>query len=215
MNRLRRQLLNATLALASALTLSAPLAAQTALKEFTPINPPARTLPDAGKIEVTLFFSYGCPSCANYSDPFTAWAARQGSDVVVKKVPLSFNAYFAALAPIYYTLETMGELARLDSVVYRTIHGGGNRLGDAKSRADWAKRNGLDANRFEQIYKSFAIDSQVRSGNQRAVEFRVEGVPSLAIGGRYMVNNQLPPETQLAIADKLISQLRSERSSRK
>lgn len=190
-----------------------PALAQVAGRDYTAIVP-AQPTDDPAKVEVVEFFSYGCPHCSDFSPILTAWAARLPSDVVLKKVPVSFNSYFAMIAPLYYALEATGDLARLDANVFKTIHGDGNRLADPSSRAEWAQKNGVNVQKFEDAYKSFGVVSKVRRGEQMRAAYKIDGVPALAVDGKYLVRGRDFNET-LAIADKLIARARAEKSAKK
>jgi len=209
----RRSFMAAIVACAAGLSLSLSVAAQTAGKDYTPINPPQPT-DEPVKIEVTEFFSYGCPHCHDFQPVLAAWAAKLPADVVFKRVPVGFNSYFAMISPLYYTLEATGDLHRLDSVVFRTIHMEGNRLADAQSRSAWAARNGIDAQKFDDTYRSFSVASKVRRADQMTQSYKIQGVPALAIDGKYLVSG-LSFNEQLAIADQLIAKVRKEKYGKK
>lgn len=211
MTFVRRGFLAALLAFGMALAL--PVSAQVKGRDYTLLATPQPT-DDPRKIEVIEFFSYACGHCNEFHPYFDAWVARQQADVVVKRVPVSFGGYFTAVAPLYYTLDAMGSLARLDGAVYNSIHAEGNRLADSRSRAAWAASNGLDATKFEEVYRSFSVSSKVRRADQMTQAYDIRGVPALVIDGRYLIAS-LPHEQQLAVADKLIASLRKEKAGKK
>lgn len=205
----RRQFLAALFALGAVFSVHA----QTAGKDYTPIAP-AQPSDEPGKIEVVEFFSYGCPHCYEFYPQLSAWIAKLPADVVVKKVPVNFNSYFAAIAPLHYALEITGDLARLDANVFKTIHVDGNRLADPKSRAEWAQKNGVNVQKFEEAYKSFGVLSKVKRAEQMTAAYKVSGVPALAVDGKYLVGGKDFADA-LAITDKLIAKVRSEKAGKK
>lgn len=207
----RRCFIAAAFALGAAIVL--PVAAQTTGRDFTLLNPPQPT-EEPLKIEVTEFFSYGCPHCSDFHPFLAAWVAKLPADVVVKRVPVSFNSYFAMIAPLYYTLEASGDLARLDANVFRTVHAEGNRLADTQSRAAWAAKNGLDAQKFDDTYRSFSISSKVRRADQLTQAYKIQGVPALVIDGKYLISGAEFSQ-QLAVADQLIAKVRKEKFGKK
>lgn len=209
----RRSFMAATFALGAGLVMAMSAAAQTAGKDYTPINPPQAT-DEPVKIEVTEFFSYGCSHCNDFHPVLAAWVAKQPADVVVKRVPVGFNSYFAMIAPMYYTLEATGDLARLDATVFRTIHMEGNRLADAQSRSAWAAKNGIDTKKFDDTYRSFSVASKVRRADQMTQAYKIQGVPALAIDGKYLISGVSFNE-QLAIAEQLIAKVRKEKYGKK
>lgn len=210
----RRSFIGSALALGAAFSLSITAAcAQTAGKDYTLVNPVQPT-DEPAKIEVIEFFSYGCTHCNDFHPQLSAWVAKQSADVVVKRVPVSFNSYFAMIAPLYYTLEATGDLARLDATVFKTIHGEGNRLADAQARSAWAAKNGIDAKKFDDTYRSFGVASKVRRADQMTQAYKVQGVPALAVDGKYLVGGKDFNDT-LGITDKLIAKQRAEKSGKK
>lgn len=209
----RRSFLGAVIALGAAFSMAMPVAAQTAGKDYTLISP-AQPTDEPGKIEVLEFFSYGCTHCNDFNPLLNAWVAKQSGDVVVKRVPVSFNSYFAMIAPLYYALEATGDLARVDANVFRTIHGEGNRLADVQSRNEWAAKNGIDAKKLDDTFRSFGVASKVRRADQMTQAYRIQGVPALAIDGKYLVGGRDFNDT-LAIAEKLVVKARAEKSGKK
>lgn len=208
----RRSFLGA--AMGSALTVALPSFAQTVGKDYTLISPVQPT-EDAGKIEVIEFFSYGCPHCAEFNPLVVAWAAKLPGDVVFKKVPITFGrAAWANTSRLYYTLDITGDLARLESEVFKAIHVERVNLFDERTLNEWVAKKGVDAKKFADTFKSFGVNSKVSRADQMAQAFRIQGVPALAIDGKFMVGGQSFNE-QLAVADKLIVKARSEKSGKK
>lgn len=210
----RRRFVGALAALGTTLVLAAPAMAQTAGKDYVPISP-AQPTENPAKIEVLEFFSYGCPHCADLHPLFTAWTAKQAADVVIKKVPITFGrGAWANIAKLYYTLEVTGDLARLDSEVFRAILNQRVNLFDERTVKEWVAKNGVDQKKFEETFNSFGVNSKVRRGDQIAQAYKIDGVPAIAVDGRFMVGGQNFDE-MLANADKLIAKARSEKAGKK
>lgn len=208
----RRTFLGA--AIGAALAISAPAIAQTAGKDYTPISP-AQPTDDPAKIEVLEFFSYGCPHCSDFHPVISAWAAKLPGDVVFKRVPVSFGrAAWANAARLYYTLEATGELARLDGEVFKAIHNDRINLFEEKAIFEWVAKKGVDQKKFSEAFNSFGVMSKVKRGDQLAQAYKIQGVPSVAVDGKYLVGGKDFNE-QLAIADKLIAKVRSEKPGKK
>ena len=205
----RRGFAAAVLALGA--TIAMPALAQNA--PYTVISP-AQPSEDAGKIEVLEFFSYGCPHCADFNPLLTAWAAKQQGDVVVKKVPITFGrAAWANIAKLYYTLEITGDLQRLEGDVFKAIHNERANLFDAAALTEWVVKKGVDSKKFTDTFNSFGVMSKVKRGDQMAMAYKIQGVPAIAVEGKYLVGGKDFNET-LAIADKLIAKARSENAGK-
>ena len=205
----RRSFVTGVFALFSALIVVLPAFAQA----YTPITPPQPT-EDAAKIEVVEFFSYGCPHCAEFNPVLHAWVAKQQGDVVVKKVPITFGrAAWTGIAKLYYTLEVTGDLHRLENDIFKAIHGERQNLFEEKALTEWVVKKGVDPKKFAETFNSFGVMSKVRRGDQMAQTYKIQGVPAIAVEGKFLVGGKDFNET-LATADKLIAQARSEKAGK-
>jgi thiol:disulfide interchange protein DsbA len=214
MESARRRFLSSALALGATMSVSAPIFAQTAGREFNPINPIQPT-DDPSKIEVVEFFSYGCPHCADFNPLLNLWAAKLPADVVLKKVPVSFGrAAWANAAKLYYALEVTGDLKRLEGDVFKAIHQERTNLFDEKTINSWVAARGVDGKKFSEAFGSFGVMSKLRRGDQMAQGYKIEGVPAMAVDGKFLIA-AMGFEQQLATADKLIARARSEKSGKK
>ena len=208
----RRTFLSA--AMGAALTLAMPAIAQSAGVDYTPISP-AQPTEDAAKIEVIEFFSYGCPHCADFNPLLAAWVAKLPADVVFKKVPITFGrAAWANIARLYYTLEITGDAARLESDIFKAVHQERTNLFEERAITEWVIKKGVDGKKFSETFNSFGVNSKVKRGDQMAQAYKVQGVPALAVEGKYMLGGKDFNDT-LAIADKLIAKARSEKHGKK
>ena len=210
----RRNFVSAILALGASLSVALPAVAQTAGKDYTPISP-AQPTDDAAKIEVLEFFSYGCPHCADFNPLVTAWAAKLPGDVVFKKVPITFGrAAWANISKLYFTLDITGDLARLEADVFKAIHQERVNLFEERTLVEWVSKKGVDTKKFSETFNSFGVMSKVRRADQQAQSYKIQGVPALAVDGKYLVGGKDFNE-QLMIADKLVAKARSEKSGKK
>ena len=137
------------------------------------------------------FFSYGCPHCSEFHPVVGKWSAALPGDVVFKRVPVSFGRpAWASLARLYYALEVTGDLARLDGAVFNTLHQAGGKLYDDKSIIEWVATQGVDARKFADAFNSFGVISKVKRADQLAQAYKIQGVPSLAVDGKYLVTGK-------------------------
>lgn len=214
MNSDRRRFVSASLALGASLSFAPPLAAQTAGREYTPVSPVQPTA-DPSRIEVLEFFSYGCPHCADFNPLLNRWAEKLPADVVLRKIPVSFGrAAWGNAARLFYALEVTGDLKRLEAEIFKAIHQQRTNLFDERTIRSWVAERGVDRKKFEETFASFGIMSKVRRGDQITQAYRIDGVPALAIDGRFRIAT-LGFEQQLAVADALIERVRRERAGGK
>ncbi|GHU38000.1 thiol:disulfide interchange protein [Betaproteobacteria bacterium] len=182
-------------------------------RDYTVIEP-AQSTDDPGRIEVIEFFSYACPHCNDLNPLIHQWARDLPRDVFFKRVPVSFNMpFYALMAKLFYTLDTTGDQARLDAVLFNAIHEKGLKLVSEKNIAEWAVSQGVDARRFSEAWNSFSVDSKVKRANQMANNHHIQGVPAIVIDGRYLVGGKSLQDL-LPAADRIIEMRRAERNSK-
>jgi thiol:disulfide interchange protein DsbA len=121
------------------------------------------------------------------------------------------------MARLFYSLEVIGELQRLDEAVFNALHVKGLRLIDDKSILEWVTAQGVDAKKFSDAYNSFGVISKTKRANEIAQAARIQGVPAIAVDGRYLVVGQTvkTPTDLLALTDRVIDKVRAERSPKK
>ncbi len=197
---------------------SAPRAAPEEGRNFTTLVPPQPTS-QRSKIEVVEFFSYACPHCAHFYPLLNAWLAKLPPDVLFRRVPVGFNRdLWINLQRAYYALDASGELARLDGPLFRALHEERKPLVDESSLAEWVGGHGGNADKFTAAYISLDINKRSFQADQMAEEFRIEGIPAMAIDGRYVAHAEASADEQqalkdlLANVDELIARVRSERA---
>ena len=207
----RRQL---SLALAAPLALgAAPSWGQQAFrpgKDYLPLERPVASDVGPGKVELIEFFWYSCPHCNAFEPSFAQWVKAAPKEVVVRRVPVAFRDDFAPQQRLYYTLEALGWVEALHAKVFHAVHV--ERLGlntDALIQA-WIDKQGVDGKKFAETYKSFGVAGKVKRAVQLQNDYRVEGVPSLGIAGRYYTDGTLAGsmERALKVAESLIARSR-------
>ena len=165
------------------------------------------------KIEVIEFFSYMCPHCAELEPYLDTWLAKLPADVAFRRVPVSFQQRWAALAKVYYTLDALGTEAKLSPEVFKAIHGQGTALWDDKVFYDWAASKGVDRKKVEEVSKSFAIDGKMKRALQLAQQYRVDSVPTVVVDGKFLTSSSMVgTHANLPGAiDELVAKARAER----
>jgi len=175
--------------------------------KFIELSPAQATEP--GKVEVLEFFSYGCGHCAAIEPLFEKWIKAQPADVVVRGVPVAFNASMKPLQRLYYALEALNRLD-LHPKVFKAIHQEKKRLFTKAEIKSWIASQGVDAEKFDAAYESFGVSSKANRADQLVTSYRVQGTPTVAVGGRFVTSPSEAGGYQqtLDVASDLIRQAR-------
>jgi thiol:disulfide interchange protein DsbA len=167
-----------------------------------------------GKIEVIEFFSWGCSHCYEFYPSLNRWLATLPKDVTFKRVPVGLgHPEWNNLVRAYYALQSTGDLARLDSPIFEAIHREHVSLFNEPSITAWVGEHGVNVAKFTEAFRSFSVNTSVGRSENTVVAYRVEGIPMMAIGGRYMVGGD--HLKMLATSDELIVKVREEDKKRK
>ncbi len=179
-------------------------------EDYLTLDKPAPTETAAGRVEVVEFFWYNCPHCNAFEPQFEAWMKQIPKDVSVRRVPVSFRPDFEPQQRLYYVLEAMGKIEELHKKVFATIHVEKQPLNTPELIAAWAEKQGLNKAKFVEFYNSFSVASKARKATQLQDSYKVAGVPSLGIAGRYYTSSdQTQTMTRaLQVTDHLIAQSR-------
>ena len=207
-----RRLLPLLAMLVAALPLSA--AAQTAAlqegNQYLRLKIP-QPVETGKKIEVIEFFSYGCPHCGEFEPILQGWLKTAPADVQFRRIPVMFQDRWIPLAKIFYTLEALGEEARLSPDVFIAVHGKGLSLWQDKTFFDWAASQGLDRKKVEDMYNSFGIGGKVTRARMAAQSYQIQSVPLIIVDGKFVSNRVSSHSAMPALIDALIAKARAER----
>jgi len=188
----------------------------TAGKEYR-ILPVTQPTDVPGKIEVIEFFWYGCPHCYEFEPVLEPWVKKLPKDVHFRRVPAMFNQEYAQGARAYYALDAIGQEERLHKALFDAIHTGSRlNVGNEAALTEWLGKHGVNTKEFTAAYHSFAVDSKLKRAAQLTQAYRIDGVPSMAVNGKYVVNTDSISsfEQLLSITDYLIEKVRKEEAGK-
>lgn len=140
------------------------------------------------KVEVTEFFWYSCPHCEALEPSLAAWVKKNADKIVFKRVPVAFRDSFIPQQKLYYTIEALGLIDTLHPRVFRAIHVERQKLDTDKQILDFIAKQGVDAKKFADTYNSFGVQTKVGRATQLQAAYKVDGVPMIAIDGRYVTS---------------------------
>ncbi len=178
-------------------------------KDFVRLNTPV-AVPGGGKIDVIEFFSYGCPHCYSFEPMLEQWVKRLPPEVAFRRIPATFNAPFENYAKLFYALEAVDQVDALHKRVFAAIHVQRQRLDKETDIAAFVSANGGDGAKVIEAYKSFGVATKLRQAKQAFEAYKIDGVPTLGIHGRWFTSGSLSGsnEKALAVADQLIQRAR-------
>lgn len=179
-------------------------------RDFVRLPQPASVAAPAGKIEVVEFFGYWCPHCNAFEPTLEAWVKRLPEHVAFRRVPVAFRADHELHQKLFFSLEAMGQLEAVHRKVFTAIHVQKVRFDKDADVIAWATANGVDGAKFTENYKSFTVQTKIRQAKQLAEAYKIDGVPTLGIHGRFFTSPSLTnsAERALQVTEQLIERSR-------
>jgi thiol:disulfide interchange protein DsbA len=163
-----------------------------------------------GKVDVVEFFGYWCPHCNVFEPALDAWVKKLPAHVSFRRIPVAFSPAQESYQRLYYGIEALGLVDSLHRKVFAAIHVDHKRFDKDSDVLDWAKTVGADGAKIVDAMKSFSVATKLRQSKALADGYRIEGVPTLGIQGRFMTSPSIAgtSERALAVADQLIAQVK-------
>ena len=181
-------------------------------RDYIRLDPP-RAVASGDKIEVIEFFYYGCPVCYELEPTLARWVFNGTGSATLRRVPALSSDNWDDFAKLFYTLESMGQLARLHWPVYDNFHFNGVKLNEEAAMVKWASGNGVDREKFISTYRSPEIQAKLVTAREMIRKYEIEGVPSIVIDGKFVTSARMAGGTRelMQVVDQLVELARKER----
>ncbi len=158
------------------------------------------------KIEVLEFFWYGCPHCFAFEPTIKKWKKTLPANVKFIRVPSPINPSWMVHTKAYYTLQIMGEGDKHHDAIFQALHIDKKKIYSKDAIADFLASRGVNKEKFLANFDSFAVEMRARQALQLGEQYKINGVPALAVNGKYTISGTQSGSHQgmVDIADFLI-----------
>jgi protein dithiol oxidoreductase (disulfide-forming) len=156
-------------------------------------------MPATGKVEVVEFFGYWCPHCHAFEPVLDPWVRKLPANVSFRRIPVAFSASQEPYQRIYLALEALGQLDAMHRKVFTAIHVQKQRLDKEAEIVALMTANGIDGTKFTEAFKSFTVASKAKQARQLADAYRIDGVPTLGVHGRYFTSPSMAGDHEKAL----------------
>jgi thiol:disulfide interchange protein DsbA len=174
---------------------------------------PAHPVASGDKIEVIEFFYYGCPVCYELEPKLSRWYFNGPGTIALRRVPALSSDNWDNFAKLFYTLESMGQLARLHWPVYDNFHFNGVKLNEEAVAAAWVAHNGVDKQKFVDTFGSPEVRAKLVAARKMTQSYEIKGVPGIVVDGKFLTSARMTGGTSelLRVVDGLVELARKER----
>jgi thiol:disulfide interchange protein DsbA len=114
---------------------------------------------------------------------------------------------------MYHALDALGVANELTPKVFNEIHVNKNYLLTPEDQAKFLAKLGVDPKKYMEAYNSFSTQSALQKDKKLLDDYKIDGVPTLAVQGKYETGpaaaGTLPGAIQ--VLDYLVSQVRAKK----
>ncbi|MDP4944362.1 thiol:disulfide interchange protein DsbA/DsbL [Alishewanella sp. SMS8] len=179
---------------------AAPAAASRAFTEgshYTVLANPV--LEAAHQRYITEYFWLGCPHCQNFEPTLRNYLQANPDVVLVRKHP-ALGERWAFDASVFYALQQSGNEQLVEPLfeLYRQTREQQNTMPDTQAINAFMEQHGLDPKQLTELAQSPAVRQAMEQANREMLDNRIQGVPSVVVKGKYLVNGDLPEDVKTA-----------------
>ena len=150
------------------------------------LDNPTKVL-DPSKIEVTEVFWFGCNHCYALEPYIARWKRDIPLDVTFIKSPATWNDMLKTHARIYYTAKALGIEQQFVPAAFNTIQNEGRMLTGNTELEYYFRGFDVEKDRYKAVSTSFGVRNAVDQADKKMKDWKVTGVPSLVVNGKYKV----------------------------
>lgn len=170
------------------------------------------------KVNVTEFFSYGCPWCYRIDSAVMQWVTKHQNAIHFTRIPVIFNKEWTYYAKAYYAAQLLDLEARMNPLLFKAIQTDKQALNTNTAMIDFFVKEGVDkATATSAFTHSTTIDMHIKEGNALMGQFRINGVPAFVVNQTFKTDLQMAKseERLIKILDFLLGQSKSDNSIKK
>ncbi|MDR1545868.1 MAG: thiol:disulfide interchange protein DsbA/DsbL [Deltaproteobacteria bacterium] len=181
---------------------------------YQAVRQPVRFDETDDKIELVVFFWYGCGACRASDSSTHMFLSALPDDVRVVKLPALFDSRPEWLqhGRLFFTLEKLGVESDLRSATFAAVQAqdGGRytaKLMTREAQETFAAANGVDRADFRAAYDSPEIEEKLKRTTTYMNLVDLDSVPAMVVNGRYIFTFVQGPRYYQQ-AERLINQER-------
>jgi len=165
-----------------------------------PVAQPVSTPP--GSVEVVEGFWYGCGACFALEPRLQAWELAKPDWIKLKRLPVIWNEVTREDARLFYTIESLGLVDKLQAEVFRQIHvrhkpltiirdGRVDPAATEKAAREFLTANGVSAEDFARHYRTFSAENKLRQAENMSRRYLIDHTPMIVVHGKYLTDTQM------------------------
>jgi len=170
------------------------------------------------KIKVEEFFWYGCSHCYSLELPIKKWLnTTKAKNIDFIRIPAALGGAWDWHAHYYYTSKYLNILDKSHHQMFDAIHihkgkgvrcSGLKKCGNTYAKFINSRHPEVSVEKFSKLFHSFGVLNQINKSKQLAKTYKITGVPSFVINGKYITDVKMAGSVSnlFAIIEMLVAQ---------
>jgi protein dithiol oxidoreductase (disulfide-forming) len=170
---------------------------------------PSRSTSTPQAVEVIEFFWYGCPHCFRLEPYLQKWVPKQANKPVkFIHIPAVFSPRWEFHARAFYTAKALQISEQSHLALFNEIHLKRKDINTEHKLMKFFSRFGITDRKFKRAYNSPYVDGRVKKAKKLTQKYKISGVPSLIINGKYVTSASQAGtnSAMIGILDQLVEQ---------
>ncbi len=143
-------------------------------------------------IQVTEFFSYGCPWCYRLDSPLTQWVEARGASIHFSRVPVVFNSDWNYYAKAYYIIQALSLGKDVHDALFKAIVLDKQPLNSNQAMVEFFEKHGVESGLAQSAMTgSPSIEIQLSTDAALMTKYQINAVPTLLVDNQYKTNLQM------------------------
>ena len=159
-------------------------------------------------IEVVEFFSYECIHCQRLEQRLKDFEANLPDNVSFSRVHVAFSVQVRRLATMHVALQLADALDQNHDRIFQEAAKNNNSFSSRDKIGDFLDGHGITKTQFENLYQGDRVGKLVDLNNEKSVEIRLLGTPSLLVANKYVIHPGDPP-AMMQTLQQLIKDIRA------
>lgn len=156
---------------------------------------------------VAGFFWYGCGHCYAFEPTLESWLEHKPADIAFTRIPAVLGRNWIPHAQAFYATEQLGISDKTHQALFDAIHKDRKKLFAPTDIAEFlADVSGEDAAKILMHMNAQDTHKAIADSIDTAQKYRLRGVPSILVGGKYLVDPGAVGQDLGAVIDFLLSQ---------
>jgi protein dithiol oxidoreductase (disulfide-forming) len=142
------------------------------------------------KPEVLEFFSFYCPHCFKFEPLMQNLEKSLPADVAVKKSHVNFlgGAMADEVTKAYAAADLLNVKDEVTSIIFDRIHTQRKAISNEQDILDIFAKAGVEEKDAKAALASFPVNGMASQMKRNTENFKIRGVPTLIVNGKYKVN---------------------------